>query len=157
MKYLQNFESEASYQNTEDIHVSKVGSSGVKFDKAKPATPLTSIPVGYNLRGKTIYNSRLDLSYKTPTGKLSTQNASPTGYGLEVGTLQYGGGGQGLQYYAGNGPGNRSTYYQPQAPEGSRFAKAQTTVPDDRDYIVSANTLVPSTDGTWGYQYVMVE
>lgn len=157
MKYLQNFESEASYQKTEDIQVSKVGSSGVKFDKVKPATPLTSIPVGYNLRGKTIYNSRLDLSFKTPTGKLSTQDASPTGYGLEVGYLQYGGGGQGLQYYAGNGPSNRINFYTPQAPSGSQFSSGKTTVPDDRDYIVSANTLVPSTDGTWGYQYVMVE
>ena len=95
--------------------------------------------------------------FKTSAGKLSTQDANPTGYGLEVGYLQYGGGGQGLQYYAGNGPGNRSTYYQPQAPEGSQFSSGKTTVPDDRDYIVSINTHEPSTDGTWGYQYVMVE
>lgn len=154
MKHLQRFSNEDQYVATEDLQVSLVATN-LKFHRAKPPTPITDIPVGFNLKGCKIYNSRLDLTWDGATGALSTENATVLGFGLMLGTLSYAGNQTGIQYFAGQGPGKNYIMY---SQYGKNFSRGESLVPSDKDYIVKSNDLQPSTDpNVWGWQYVLVE
>lgn len=157
MKYLKVFENSVDYEATEEIQVSYIEDTGeVKYHK-KVVTKITDIKVGDNLRGKKIYNTRLDLPRGSgdnyARGSLKTTNASVSGKGIEVGSLSYQGGQTGVQLYKGSGPGPDTIFYD----GGGNWKDVIFTAPDDTDYIVSSNTLASSTEGYWGWEYVVVE
>lgn len=154
MKFLKLFENSVDYSATEDTQVSYLeDTKEVKYHK-KNVVKITDIKSGDNLRGKKIYNTRLDLPFVIPSGQLATEGASVTGIGFDVGRLSYAGSQYGVQFYKGSGPSNNVIFY---SPISGKFYDVVAQVPDDRDYIVKSNDLSSSTDNNWGWNYVVVE
>ena len=154
MKHIKLFETVADYSVTTSPQVSYIQESDeVMYDK-KQVTKITDIKVGDNLRGKKIYNTKLDLPFVEPSGKLATEGASVLGTGLDVGKLNYAGNQFGVQFYKGAEPSNNVIFYSPMS---GKFYEVVAQVPDDKDYIVASNTLASSSEGNWGWEYVVVE